>query len=192
MLDFSHIFISFPVLETERFQLRAMHEDDAPAIFRILSDERVSRYFGSPPMTDPAAASRRVQRTQAAFAAHEGIRWAIVPREGGAFIGSCGFWRLIPEHHRAEIGYELAPEWWSQGVMTEVLRIIIAYGFATMRLHSAEAQIHPDNIGSRRVLEKVGFVQEGYFRQSYYEPHHSEFTDAAVFSLLASEWQPPE
>ena len=191
MLDFSQIFLAFPTLETARFRLRALEDGDAAAIFRILSDERVTRYFGSPPMTDPARASKRVQRTAAAFAAQEGIRWAIEPRAGGQFIGSCGFWRLIPEHHRAEIGYELAPEWWGQGVMTEVLSAIVAYGFGTMRLHSAEAQIHPDNTGSRRVLEKVGFVQEGYFRQSYYEQHLGEFTDAAVFSLLASEWQPP-
>lgn len=50
------------------------------------------------------------------------------------------------------------------------------------------AVIHPENHGSRRVLEKLGFVQEGYFRESYYEPHKGYFTDSAVFSLLRSTW----
>jgi ribosomal-protein-alanine N-acetyltransferase len=55
-------------------------------------------------------------------------------------------------------------------------------------LHSVEAQIHPANIGSRRVLEKLGFVQEGYFRENYYEPAESQFTDTVVFSLLQRDW----
>jgi RimJ/RimL family protein N-acetyltransferase len=39
------------------------------------------------------------------------------------------------------------------------------------------------------VLEKLGFVHEGYFRESYYEPHMGRFTDSAVFSLLRSDWR---
>jgi [ribosomal protein S5]-alanine N-acetyltransferase len=58
-----------------------------------------------------------------------------------------------------------------------------------MGLHSVEAVIDPANAGSRRVLEKLGFVQEGYFRESYYESHMGRFTDSAVFSLLRSDWR---
>jgi ribosomal-protein-alanine N-acetyltransferase len=57
-----------------------------------------------------------------------------------------------------------------------------------MGLHSVEAQIHPANSGSRRVLEKLGFVQEGYFRENFYDPVEAGFTDTAVFSLLSAAW----
>jgi hypothetical protein len=64
----------------------------------------------------------------------------------------------------------------------------VAFGFTTLGLHSVEAQIHPANMGSRRVLEKQGFVQEGYLRENY-DPVEDQFTDTAIFSLLkATGW----
>lgn len=188
MLDLDATFATFPTLETERFLLRAFEPGDAADTFRIMGDPRVIRYFGQLPMTAPEEASQRVERIIAAFAEREGIRWAIVDRASGQFTGSCGFWRLLKPHLRAEIGYELAPEWWGKGVMPEAAGAILAFGFARMGLHSVEAQIHPDNAGSRRVLEKLGFVQEGYFRENYYDLVEGRFTDTAVFSLLKQDW----
>jgi [ribosomal protein S5]-alanine N-acetyltransferase len=164
MLDLAEAFATFPVLETKRYTLRAVEQDDAPDIFRIMGDPRVTRFFGQLPMAAHDEAIQRVAGIRAAFEAREGVRWAIVDRASGAFTGTGGFWRLIKQHYRAEIGYELAPEWWGQGVMPEAAGAALAFGFARMGLHSVEAHIHPANAGSRRVLEKLGFVQEGYFR----------------------------
>jgi [ribosomal protein S5]-alanine N-acetyltransferase len=189
MRDLSIAFATFPALETERFLLRAVAPEDTPAIFHIMSDPRVMRYFGTLPMTAPEEADRRVQGITAAFEQRTGIRWAITSRADGQLIGTCGFWRLMAEHSRAEIGYELAPEWWGRGAMTEALGATLDFGFTSMGLHSLEAQIHPENTGSRRVLEKLGFVQEGYFRENYYDPVEARFTDTAVFSLLSAAWQ---
>jgi ribosomal-protein-alanine N-acetyltransferase len=188
MLDLYAAFAAFPLLTTERLLLRAPAPGDAPALFRIMSDPRVTRYFGTVPMTSPDEAARRVEGFQSSFQEHSGIRWAITLRESGEYIGSCGYWRLIPAHFRAEIGYELAPEFWGHGLMTEAIGAVLGFGFTTIGLHSVEAQIHPANMGSRRVLEKLGFVQEGYFRENYYEPADGSFTDTAVFSLLQADW----
>jgi ribosomal-protein-alanine N-acetyltransferase len=189
MRDLSIAFATFPVLETKRFLLRAVAPDDTDAIFRMMSDPRVVRYFGTLPMTAPEQAERRVQGITAAFEQRAGIRWAITSRADGGLLGTGGFWRLMAEHSRAEMGYELAPEWWGRGAMTEALGAVLGFGFTSMGLHSVEAQIHPDNTGSRRVLEKLGFVQEGYFRENYYDPVEARFTDTAVFSLLSATWQ---
>lgn len=188
MLDVSAAFATFPVFETERLVLRAFSADDTDASFRIMSDPRVTRYFGRFTMADRADSIARIERIQAAFAERRGIRWAIAPRAGGELIGSAGFWRIDTDHFRAEIGYDLAPERWGQGIMPEALRPIMDFGFATLGLHSVEANIDPANGGSRRVLEKLGFTQEGYFRENYYLPDENRFTDTATFSLLASDW----
>jgi ribosomal-protein-alanine N-acetyltransferase len=188
MLDVSAAFAAFPVLETERLVLRAMTAADAAATYRILSDPRVTRYFGSPPMADPAQADQRIERIHAAFADQSGVRWALAPRQDGEMIGSGGFWRIDKRHFRAEIGYELAPEHWGQGLIPEALQAMLGFGFTTMGLHSVEANIDPANQGSRRVLEKLGFVQEGYFRENYWLDDEQRFTDSAIFSLLASDW----
>jgi [ribosomal protein S5]-alanine N-acetyltransferase len=130
----------------------------------------------------------RVEGIQIDFSAQEGLRWAITDRATGEFLGTGGFWRIVKAHHRAEIGYELAADWWGKGMMSEVGAVMLDFGFTQMKLHSVEAQIHPDNQGSRRVLEKLGFVQEGHFRENYYDPVEQRFTDTTVFSLLKRDW----
>ena len=135
MLDLTAAFAAFPVLETERFLLRAVTLDDVPEIFRIMSDLRVTRYFGALPMASPTEAQERVQAIQTAFQEHVGVRWAIAYRASGQLIGTGGFWRLIKSHYRAEVGYELAPEWWGQGVMTEALGAMLGFGFTHMLQH---------------------------------------------------------
>src|SRR5262249_10195989 len=136
MLDLTNAFAVFPVLETERFILREVTPDDTAAIFRIMADPRVTRYFGVAPMASVDEAATRVHAIRSAFAEGSGVRWAIARRGDGQFIGSCGFWRLVKPHFRAEIGYELAPEFWGQGVMPEAVAAALAFGFMTMGLHS--------------------------------------------------------
>jgi [ribosomal protein S5]-alanine N-acetyltransferase len=188
MLDLSHVFAKFPMLETERFVLRAITDGDAAAIFEIMGDERVTRYLGRHPMKTLNEAVQRVQGFQRTFANKEGIPWAVTERSSGQLIGTAVYWNLIPEHYRAETGYVLSPAWWGQGVMTEAISAVLDFGFTTMGLHSVEAQIDPENTASQRLLERMGFVQEGYFREDYYHIIKQEFTDTAVFSLLKDVW----
>lgn len=188
MLDLSAIWTTFPVLHTERLLLRAVTPGDAADMFRIMRDPRVTRYFGSAPMVSLNEAAQRIDRINLAWQEQAGVRWAITQRGSGQLLGTCGYWRLVKPHSWAEIGYELAPEWWGQGIVTEAIGAVLQFGFTTMALHRVEAQIHPANVGSRRVLEKLGFVQEGYFHENYYESAEGQFTDTAVFSLLQATW----
>ncbi|MBI5668736.1 MAG: GNAT family N-acetyltransferase [Chloroflexi bacterium] len=188
MLDLSPVFATFPLLETERFRLRQITPDDAADIFHILSSPQVHQHLGRQPMTSMEEAERRVQAYRATFDRHEGIPWAITRRGERPVIGTVVFWHLNPDHYRAELGYLLAPEWWGQGIATEAAQAVLAFGFTTMGLHSVEAQTAPENIASRRVLEKLGFVQEGYFRENFYDPVTQQFGDTVVYSLLKAAW----
>ncbi|MFD2445492.1 GNAT family N-acetyltransferase [Bacillus sp. CGMCC 1.16607] len=78
--------------------------------------------------------------------------------------------------------YELSKEYWGQGVMSRLLPIVIKYGFNTMKLNRIEALFHPDNIGSRRVLEKAGFKFEGILEE--YVLIKGSFLDTVIMSLL--------
>lgn len=188
MLELSRFFTTFPVLETERLVLRAIVPEDAPEIFEMMRDVRVTQYVGRHPMTSMDEAIQRVERFQTTYAEQEGIAWAITPRGEQQLIGTCVLWNFIREHDRAEIGYVLSPAWWGKGVATEAASALLTFGFTEMGLHSVEAQIAPDNAASRRVLEKLGFVQEAYYRENYYHIVEQRFTDTAVFSLLVSTW----
>jgi len=188
MLDLSTSLTTFPVLETQRLILREVTIDDADVIFAIMSDPQVMRYYGTP-MHSHDEAVKRANSIRAAFQERNIVYWAITEKASNNFVGSGGFWRIIKPDSRAHIGYELAPTCWYRGFMTEAISAMVKFGFETIKLHSIEAGIHPDNIGSRRVLEKVGFVQEGYFREKYFDTERNCFIDAAVYSLLHSDWE---
>lgn len=181
MLDIQ--FTPFPTLHTTRFQLRQLHRADAPALLIQRSDARVMRYLDREPDTSLKQSVDLIDKINQSAADNLGITWGIARTGEDELLGTVGFWRLIPEHHRAEIGYGLHPDYWRQGIMSEVLATVLDFGFRQMKLHSVEANVNPDNLPSRKLLEKHGFVQEAYFRQNYF--FRGQFLDSVIYSRLA-------
>ena len=175
-----------PTLHTDRLTLRELREDDVPAAFRLFSDPEAMRFIGKPPHASLEETRAFVHRNQMLFPAREGVGWAMCLRSADDFIGYAGHWRLMKQHLRSEIGYQMLPAHWGKGLMTEALRAILRFGFERMALNSVEAQIDPANTRSRRTLERLGFTQDGLLRESYY--FAGEYTDTAVFTLLRREY----
>jgi [ribosomal protein S5]-alanine N-acetyltransferase len=181
---FDTVFAAVPVLETARCTLRPVTTADIADMFRLMSNPDVTRFLGRLPMAEMQEAVDRVELLLARVEAQTGLTWMVVNRESGEVIGNCMFFNLIKAHFRAELGYALLPAWWGQGLVSEIVTRLMAFAFTDMGLHSIEAKIDPQNGASRRVLEKQGFVQEGYFRQSFFDPVTQNFVDTAVFSLV--------
>jgi ribosomal-protein-alanine N-acetyltransferase len=188
MVDLNLALAEFPVLETERLVLRQVTAGDTEAIFRMMADPRVTRYLGMAPFTTLDEATRRVQMFESEFQSRSGLAWAVTQRADGQFMGICRYTRFDTYHSRAVIGYLLSQQWWGQGVMPEAVSAAVGYGFTRLGLHSVQADIDPANTQSHRLLEKLGFVQEGLFRESFYIPHEGRFGDSAVFSVLQPAW----
>lgn len=88
----------------------------------------------------------------------QSLNWAIRKADGG-LIGGIGLHDWGPEHTDvAMLGYWLAKPWWGQGVMTEAVRQVTAYGFDQLGLERMEADVFAFNLGSARVLEKAGYA----------------------------------
>jgi ribosomal-protein-alanine N-acetyltransferase len=101
-------------------------------------------------------------------------------------IGYFGFWRIDTHHCRGEIGYALHPNYWEKGYMKEAAFKLIEYGFSEIRLHSIEANVNPNNIPSIKLLEKIGFKKEAYFRENFL--FNNEFVDSVIYSLLERDF----
>ncbi|WP_433932401.1 GNAT family N-acetyltransferase [Sorangium cellulosum] len=179
-------FDPFPVLTTPRLRLRAMEPADVERLFRIRSDPQVTRYTGRAPDSSIADTEQNLAVVSAGIRENTSIYWGITLKEGGELIGNGGFWRWNKPHRWAEIGYGLLPAFWGQGIMTEALRAMLPFGFASMDLHRVEAQLDPENRASARVLERLGFTREGQHRQNWY--YDERFTDTAVYGLLRGEF----
>jgi [ribosomal protein S5]-alanine N-acetyltransferase len=84
-----------------------------------------------------------------------------------------------------ELGDDLARRWWGQGFAPETAAAVVASGFAVMRWHRIEAGTLPGNDASVRVLEKLGFRDEGTRRD--YLHLEGRFHNCRFFSLLATD-----
>ena len=163
---------AFPSLSTARLQLREIVASDAPALLAIHGDREAMKWFGSDPLPDLAAADRVI----ASFAnmRHQpspGVRWGIVhadPARGSALLGTCGVFRWNRAWRTCLTGYELARHAQGQGYMTEALGAVFAWAFRTLEIERIEAQVHPLNAPSLKLLKGLGFVEEGLLREAGY------------------------
>jgi len=179
------IFKSFPEFESERLLFRKILLSDAKDLFSIRTDDDVMRFMDVIRFESIGDAEKWVYSVSESYDKETGIMWGIVEKLSNSFVGYFGFWRMIPEHCRAEIGYALKPEFWGKGFMYETINRMVRFGFDEMRLHSIEANVNPANEKSKKVLEKIGFKKEAYFRENYL--FNGEFLDSIIYSLLEKD-----
>ncbi len=177
--------MTFPTLTTDRLILRAFQLTDAAAMLRLRTDVSVMEFMDTSPLKDLDAATRFIQQIHDDFQSKSGINWAISLAGETDMIGYVNYWRMIPAHFRAELGYALLPAFWGKGLMTEAVEAVIAYGFERLNLHSIEANINPDNLPSQRLLERLHFRKEAHFRENYF--FDGKFTDSLIYCRLVSD-----
>jgi len=176
---------SFPMIETERLVLREIVADDAAALHRYWSDEDVTEFMVLDPFAKIEDTQQMIVLLAGLYADGAGVRWAVVRKEDGVVLGTCGFHNLKPEHFRAEMGYEMGKEYWGRGLMAEALAAILGYGFDAMNFNRVEAFVNAGNTRSLRILEKLGFRLDGTLRE--YELARGRFVDQHCLSLLRRE-----
>ena len=173
-----------PVIETDRLRLRPLQMEDGPHVFAIFSNERVLRHYGMEPHQTLEETEQMLTHMLAQIETGAIIRFAIELRESNTLIGTIGFHNRAPSHRRAEIGYELSPEYWCTGYATEALLAALQFA-ATCEIERVGAIVYIDNIASQRMLEKNGFIQEG--RLHNYMRQHGESHDVYVYSYMTHQ-----
>ena len=80
--------------------------------------------------------------------------WAVVLRQTGIVVGNCGFVRINFIGNSGEVNYYVRPSHRAQGLASEALKAVLAYGFAELDLNRIQARCSLDNPGSERVMQK--------------------------------------
>ena len=181
-----HIFESFPELNTQRLFLRQITQEDNKSLSDVLSDEAACEYLTHNAVHDTAAIKRMITGMQRFFDEKQRIRWGIAQKQDNSLIGHCGFFDIDRSNCCAEISYCLKSGLWGQGIMTEALDGMLKFGFEEYGLNRIVAKVMKGNVGSIKVLQKLGFVQEGLLRESLYK--NGQYHDLMVFSILRSEY----
>ncbi|TET24171.1 MAG: N-acetyltransferase [Candidatus Bathyarchaeum sp.] len=180
-------FGEFPQLETDRLILREMTLDDVEFYFRHFNNDKVVEGCCFPgPKTLEAAKEELERYCIKPFKENRGIRWGLVRKGGSELIGTCSYYDWIKAARRAEIGYDLDPTYWGQGIITEALRAVLKYGFEKIGLNRIQAIIDSKNTSSLKLVHRLGFKKEGVFRERSY--FNGQFRDDVCLSLLRKEW----
>lgn len=172
-------------LETSRLSLRRLQASDAPALFRMFSDAETMRYWSRPPFARLDEAEELVARAR--LSGEEGRSLVLGLEFEGASIGTCVLHSFEHQCRRAEVGYRMGREYWGRGFMAEALTALFDYAFDELELIRLEADTDPRNTASIRLLERMGFVQEGLLRRRWIVD--SEISDTAFFGLLVEDWR---
>jgi RimJ/RimL family protein N-acetyltransferase len=115
-------------------------------------------------------------------------QWFFVEKKDGTKIGFIAHFATHGE--LTGIGYALLPSERGKGYGSEAIKIMVDYLFLSKKIVRIQAETHPQNIASQRVLEKAGFKKEGTIRESFFS--RGMWRDTAMLSILREEWKEPK
>jgi RimJ/RimL family protein N-acetyltransferase len=112
---------------------------------------------------------------------------AVVWPKADRVIGEVHLQWLSREHRQGEIGFVFHPDYHGKGFATEAAEVPLRLGFADLGLHRIIGRLDARNVGSARVLEKLGMRREALFVHD--EIFKGEWSDQLVYAILDDEWK---
>ena len=149
-------------VSTSRLILRPFTIDDACAVQRFSSDPLVTKYTGDKLTTQCITEAQTIIRDVwlKGYKTDGYARLAAVDKASGEVIGFCGL-KYLPEYQMADIGYRFLPADWGKGLATESASAMMEYGFKQLKLEQIMGMAVRENIGSIKVLQKIGLKPAG-------------------------------
>lgn len=194
----SNILDTFPVLETEKLILRKLKHTDANDLYTYYSNPHVTRYLNWNGPGSVEAAAETIQSWNNQFEEKNFIRWAVTSKGEDKLIGTV---MIITKdrskvyglfHHKIAdvtvIGYELAEEYWNQGIMSEALSEVIRFIFTNFSTPRIQAYVEPENGASKHILENLGFKKEGFLKSYLFDTKEMIYDDVIMMALLRTEY----
>ncbi|QNG61347.1 GNAT family N-acetyltransferase [Bacillus sp. PAMC26568] len=182
------LLFDFPTeLTTDRLYIRAPRPDDGKAVNEAINESmnelKPWMPFAQKPQTleDTEA---NLREACAKFILREDLRLLIFDRKHGHFIGSTGFHRINWNVPKLEIGYWISTKHAGNGYMTEAVEALAKFAAEEFGVKRVEIRCDPENIKSRRIPEKLGFILEGVLRQDDVSADGKTLRDTCVFSKI--------
>jgi ribosomal-protein-alanine N-acetyltransferase len=167
------------LLETPRLTLRPFREEDVDLLSGLMANQDFMRFSLGPYTHEQTLGF--LQRILAWQNVNKPSLFAAVHRSNGMLLGYCGFYHQhIDDVDEIEIGYRMHPDYWNQGLTTEAALAVRDHAFQDLKLPRVISLIHPENIPSQRVAEKIGMSLE---KQTIYR---GSLTN--VFFLSRARW----
>jgi len=146
------------ILETNRLILRELNPNDAKKNYDLNSNPNVIKYTGNSAFKNVEEAKEFLENYQD-YRLNGYGRWAVIDKTTNKFIGWCGL-KFSEIENETDIGFRFFEEEWNKGYATESAVACVKYGFENLKLKRIIGRAMKENIGSIKVLEKIGLKYE--------------------------------
>ncbi len=167
-------------LTTERLVIREFEEKDWEAVYEYTSEPTVMTYIPEGVFSEEQA-KKFVIENQGEQAKY----FPVFLTETEKLIGHIVFHKYFGDH-TYEIGWVFNQNYYGKGYASEAAKAVLGYAFEELHLHRVVATCQPENIGSYRIMEKIGMRKEGYFKKCI--PAGDGWWDEYYYAVLREEW----
>lgn len=140
------------ILQTPRLILREFHLEDAENFYELNRNPNVIKFTGDSSFQSISEAEEFL-RNYDDYKRNGYGRWAVIEKDLGEFLGWCG---LKFDGKETDIGFRFFEKHWNKGFATESAKACLEYGFNKLNLNEIVGRAMKENIGSHKVLEKIG------------------------------------
>jgi RimJ/RimL family protein N-acetyltransferase len=149
--------LQIPVIQTARLTLCPLRLADATVLQQIYQSEGVLHYFPDPAPPSLEKIQHFIDGQQAQWEQYGYGNWGVLPEGQEEIIGWAGL-QYLDELDETEVGFLLARPFWGIGYATEAALASLRFGFERCNLDHIIALVYPENMASRRVIEKCGMT----------------------------------
>jgi len=174
------------IIETERLILRDFVANDFEDIHVYASEPAVVKYMlWGPNSKEDTQNYMNMLTDMQKQKPRIGYELAVVTKENNQLIGGCGIHIVSPS--QGELGYCFNHNYWGSGFASEAAAALVKYGFRELGLNRIYATCRPGNVGSAKVMRKIGMTYEGHLREHLHSK--GKWHDSYQYSILESEFQ---
>lgn len=173
-------------LQTDRLTLRPFKKEDYTEVYENYGfDKEVHKYISWIPCESLEKSREFVNFNVLQYSENpKHYSWAIIYEN--RIVGSIAIFN-VEDNDSGELGYSLGSKWWKKGINTEAVNAVLNYAFKDVGFHRIYASCHEDNIGSKRVMQKVGMSYEGILRDGQKNLDRT-YSNLDLYSILENEF----
>jgi ribosomal-protein-alanine N-acetyltransferase len=144
------------------------------------------RFWNTPPCATIQETQKNLPWLSKTTSPHDHLAWAVCRKSDDACVGMVNYHHREARHRRLELGYIIAPKQQRKGLGVEAVRAVLEYCTGDLGVHRVEALIHPDNVASQRLVERLGFRCEGGPLVDYWHLGSGRYVSVMMYAFIGA------
>lgn len=174
------------LLTGEKVYLTSIRKDDIPTYQKWFSNTEFLRLLNSD-VAMPKTTENIETWYEQTSKSKDGYVFGLRALNDNRLLGNCSMFNISQSSRHCRVGLFIGePSEWGKGFGTDVMTVLVRFGFMELNLHHIELHVFSYNPRAIKSYEKVGFVQEGILREALYRD--GIYHDIHVMGILRHEW----